>query len=127
MAERTKAFYKNKLRICGEKLIQAETEYDTYLNQTDAIISQQLGVANEYEVELMIARLQSGLSEMEKTVKQKQGRGVFRTCLPIENGQAIDLHSAIRHRVAHRFLLLTKRCCRYRCHPFIFEILSQNF
>ena len=39
-------------------------------------------------------------------MKQKQGRGVFRPGLPVENGQVVDLHGAIRHRGVHRFLLL---------------------
>src|SRR5260370_31353148 len=41
-----------------------------------------------------------------QAVKQKQGRGVFRPGLPVENGQVVNLHGAIRHRGVHRFLLL---------------------
>src|SRR5450755_2855688 len=41
-----------------------------------------------------------------QAVKQKQGRGVFGPGLPVENGQVVDLHGAIRHSGVHRFLLL---------------------
>src|ERR1700730_5098917 len=41
-----------------------------------------------------------------QAVKQKQGRGVFRPCLPVENGQVVDLHGAIRHCGVHKLLLL---------------------
>jgi hypothetical protein len=78
MAERTKAFYENKLRIFKEELVQAETEYDTYLVQTDATIRQHLHASNDEAMELIISQIQHEISEREKTVKQKQDSVVSR-------------------------------------------------
>jgi hypothetical protein len=37
-----------------------------------------------------------------QAVKQQQDRGVFLPCLSVENGQVIDLYTAIRYRIVHR-------------------------
>src|SRR5205807_6375736 len=40
-----------------------------------------------------------------QAVKQQQDRGILRPGLPVENGEAIDLHAAIKRRIVHKILL----------------------